>query len=675
MKITKPISMMFLGISLIVPAVCSAETQKPPSKVLLAQAVTPRSTDRIAQVKAGTIKTANASWWGFDKEDSTKYLQDAINSGVPELIVDNVGGDWVIGEPIQLVSNQKVILRDVTIQAKKGAFKGKRDSLINGDKVSNVQIIGEGKSTVRMQRADYDNRKLYEKAEWRHGINLMECKNIVIRGFTVAETGGDGLYLGSNGRGYNQNILVENMNFDANYRQGLSVISADGLVVRNSKFNNTKGTAPQAGIDFEPNHASQRITNCIIENSEFIGNEGSGVEIALMRSDHTTEPISVTVKNSYFKGNGRAFAVNPAGKETKEPVRGKVLFEGNALIGERVTLSNPVEGAIEYLFKDTTFDFTYQNDPEAADWQTPVSIGSSNPAGGRAIGNVQFENVTVVGNVEYPVSLPYTGKATIADSIGGSINIKNDGKAQPYDVVGFVKNKQVEFQKFNRLVPAKLELEKLKIPANSKPREGNDLFYLRGEFTFLQYAKAGETLKIDVGSRRVYPRKATIQLIDPRGKEIGIYDIPARSGSFSIEFTAQETGFYQLVRRGESSNYTDINSPYPGSGFTTFKDEVQFLPKSGYLYFEVPAGVKEFTIGVAGSPEADVALVNPQGKEVERLPKLGSLHLFSAERADGSKSEIWSLHVRSAVWAVNVKPYAPLSSIVSTNPTTMLLRK
>jgi len=45
-------------------------------KVLLVQA---EHTTQIAQVKAGTLKTANASWWGFNKEDSTDALQNAIN--------------------------------------------------------------------------------------------------------------------------------------------------------------------------------------------------------------------------------------------------------------------------------------------------------------------------------------------------------------------------------------------------------------------------------------------------------------------------------------------------------------------------------------------------------------------------------------------------------------------
>jgi len=661
-----------LGIAMVSGG-CVAAPQPSAPKVLLAQNTSPKNAQKIAQVKAGTLKTANASWWGFDSADATECLQNAINSGVPKLIVDNAGSDWIIGKPLNLVSNQQIIFADgVVIQAKKDAFKGTKDSLFNGENLHDIALIGEGKVVFRMRRTDYANPKLYQKAEWRHGINLLECKNVIIRGITVTETGGDGLYLGSRGNGYNENVLVENMIFDSNYRQGLSVISADGLTIRNSKFLNTAGTAPQAGIDFEPNQRGQRISNCVIENSEFVNNKGSGVEIALMQFDHTTSPVSVTVKNSLIKGNAIGLAVNPAGKNTTEPVSGKVLLEGCTLVGDRINLSSPVAGAIDYVFKNSTIDFSEQ---KKDDWQVPVSIGTSNPAGGRPIGGVTFDNLTVLGNVDEPVSLSYQDKATISDAISGDIYLKNNGQTKKYDLANYVKKKQAEYVKLNQLIPAVLDLQKLEVPENSEKRTGNNTFYLRNDFAFLQYAQKGETVNINITSKRIYSRKATIKLLDPNGKIVEVYDIPAKSGSFPISFTATESGFYQLVRSGGSSNYTDINSSYPGNGILTMNGQIQFLPTEGNLYFQVPAGVKEFTIGVAGSPLADVALVDPSGKEVDRQPELNSLHLFSATRPDDTKSEIWSIHVRKAVWGVTVKPYAPLAPIVSTNPSTMLLVK
>ena len=65
--------------------------------------------DLVTKVQSGTLKEARASWWGFDREDSTKFLQAAIDSRVPRLIVDRMESPWVV-LPLQGVSNQELVL-------------------------------------------------------------------------------------------------------------------------------------------------------------------------------------------------------------------------------------------------------------------------------------------------------------------------------------------------------------------------------------------------------------------------------------------------------------------------------------------------------------------------------------------------------------------------------------
>ena len=45
--------------------------------------------DAIAQVKAGEITEAKASWWGFNPVDSTDALQAAIDSGAKRVIIES----------------------------------------------------------------------------------------------------------------------------------------------------------------------------------------------------------------------------------------------------------------------------------------------------------------------------------------------------------------------------------------------------------------------------------------------------------------------------------------------------------------------------------------------------------------------------------------------------------
>lgn len=114
-----------------------------------------------------------------------------------------------------------------------------------------------------------------------------------------------------------------------------------------------------------------------------------------------------------------------------------------------------------------------------------------------------------------------------------------------------------------------------------------------------------------------------------------------------------------------------ISSENPGNGFL-IENSMDFLPQNGKLYFEVPAGVKEFNIGVSTDSTANVALVDPRGETVQKVKEVGRLHLFSGTRPDASLSEVWSLDVSDAVWSVVVHFYGDLSPVVSTNPATLL---
>ena len=46
-------------------------------------------------------------------------------------------------------------------------------------------------------------------------------------------------------------MLINRVVCDRNTRQGMSVIGAVNLMVRDSEFSGTNGSAPMAGIDFE----------------------------------------------------------------------------------------------------------------------------------------------------------------------------------------------------------------------------------------------------------------------------------------------------------------------------------------------------------------------------------------------------------------------------------------
>lgn len=436
-----------LGICLATTAACAAPQAS--SKVLLAQA----DTGKIAQVKAGTLQTANASWWGFDKADATDCLQDAIDSGVSKLIVDNMGSDWIINKPIRLASNQTIVFADgVVVQAKEDCFHGKNDSLFVASGLSNIEMIGEGKAVLRMRKEDYLDATRYTKAEWRMGVSLRDVTNFTMRNLTVANTGGDGIYVGASTNGACKNILVENCIFDSNSRQGISVISVDGFMVRNSKFINTDGTNPQAGIDFEPNHPGQQLTNCVMENCFFANNTGGGVDIYSVNLDGNTPPISITIKDSLIKGNSVGLAATPT-RSVESPLRGKVLFENCTFDQQRIRINNPLVQGVQFTFKDCDLDFRGANSSLTGE-SAPILLGTTSLQK-PIVGGVHFDN-TIVRTDDYvvPVGLsvrkggfgydPY-----ISSQIDGTLFIQTDGRKIPVDLKSYLAKTRYELQVSN----------------------------------------------------------------------------------------------------------------------------------------------------------------------------------------------------------------------------------
>lgn len=629
--------------------------------------------DKIAAVQAGTLTTAQASWWGFDAVDATDALQRAIDSKVPHLVIDNQGSDWIVNKTLNLVSNQTIVFEEnVTLQAKKGEFQGTHDSLLSGRNVEGVTLIGKSGATLRMHREDYANPKLYKKAEWRHGISFFDSKNIVMRGLTVKDSGGDGLYLGASVSGYNKNVLVEDMAFDGNYRLGMAVISAEDLIIRRSEFINTKGTAPQGGLDFEPNYAEQRLVNCVVEDSSFTNNlYGAGIELYLIKLNRKSLPVSISFKRAKVGGNGLGVKSTISSTLGSE-VTGNVQFIDSTFDHNRLALYAPANG-VQHLFTNCTFDYGAASQKIKATWDNaPILLATDAHAKETVIGNVSFKQSTAILEAgASPIKMPVQGNMSLADSISGTLFVERNKVKSPYDLVGYVKRQQEYLATIKSLKPAHVELSKLVAPPVDAARKNNGQFYLQGAFTFLQYAEQGQQIAIQARAQKVYDKETVLELQSPQGAVLGTYKVPLNGTVLPITFTAAETGLYRVVRKTVFSQYVDITSSHRGNGLLV-DGKLLFLPKNGQIYFQVPAGVKTFSVSLSTDSTADAALLDSQGNVVEKHDNISGLQVFSGHRTDASKSEVWSLRVANTVWLVTLFPYEPLVPLFSTNPDTLL---
>lgn len=255
----------------------------------------------VQEVLSGARNIANAAWWGFDAEDATETLQAAVDSGVKQLIVPYMGQPWIV-RPLRLRGDLELIFEPgVVVWAKKNQFKGKGDSLFSATDVSHLVLRGYG-ATLRMRHKDYMT-SAYEKAEWRTVLDFAGCSDITIEGLRLESSGGDGIYLGCTARQpYCQDVVIRDVICDDNHRQGISVIGAVNLLIENCVLANTGGTAPQAGIDFEPNSPEERFVNCLVRNCAMAGNKGAGILVYLKNLSKESEQVSLRFENCHITG-------------------------------------------------------------------------------------------------------------------------------------------------------------------------------------------------------------------------------------------------------------------------------------------------------------------------------------------------------------------------------------
>lgn len=258
----------------------------------------------------GSDGAALASCFGWNATDATDVLHAAFRSGAAKLTIDSVGGNPWLVRPLRLanVSGLHVTLAaGVTILAKQDEFHGLDDSLLRLTNVSDVVLNGEPGSSLKMRRDDYaipshgacPSCRPYRKAEWRMGIWLdASVANVRLDKLHVTDSGGDGLFVYGA-----KNVTVHECLFERHYRQGMSIISADGLLVERTIFALTNGTAPSAGIDIEPDRASNQLKRVVLRDLILSDNTGGGFMINVGKLNHSSDDLSIDVSNITIHGS------------------------------------------------------------------------------------------------------------------------------------------------------------------------------------------------------------------------------------------------------------------------------------------------------------------------------------------------------------------------------------
>jgi hypothetical protein len=284
-----------------------------------AQSADPPRCSLALAANAVEVSVRDAGAQGDGTTDDTAAVQAAIDQAAARGGVVRIpDGDYRVDavKGIDLRTGSVLLFAD---GAQLRALPNDKESytVLRAQKVSNVSIVG---GTVVGDRHEHRGKT----GEWGMGLTLTEATNVLVDRTVFRSAWGDGIYINRN----SSHVSICRTRSEENRRQGLSIIAARDVLVHRSMFRNTAGTAPQCGLDIEPNKGD-KVDGVVVQDSVFEGNAGCGIAM-YVSPEHTTSSIDNvqllrnTISNNRGGGGGIA-VVNTAGH----------LIEGNTLRANR----------------------------------------------------------------------------------------------------------------------------------------------------------------------------------------------------------------------------------------------------------------------------------------------------------------------------------------------------
>ena len=361
--------------------------------------------------------------------DNTVLIQGFLDNATYTKIIIPPGpgnASWPVRPLFFNHNNTEIHLNANTVlEARTGGYPNGADCVLNAIIKNNIKVTGDSGSKILMHKEEY---ALLAPAQWRTALNFMSCSNVTVSGLTLANTGGDGIYLGNAfapNSGYCSNVTITNVVTDGCARNGLSAVSVDGLTVTGCTFKNTKGQGncaaggPWAGIDFEPNYLSERLKNIVIDSCVFLNNGGAGIQQNTPVLNGSTGILNITVKNCTMQGNvwgGVSISYVPAS-----------LDDGSSIIFQDCTISDSQYAGIKVVGKARdagTLSFTNCSLNNNNLYSDNAAFIISNYTGDPEVGgNIQLKNLVIVQPTSRTINyfLCIDGTYASIDNVSGNI--------------------------------------------------------------------------------------------------------------------------------------------------------------------------------------------------------------------------------------------------------------
>ena len=606
-------------------------------------------------VLAASAKTVKVSDFGFDPEDSTRFLAAAIESDADEIIIDKAAGPWY-SSPLSFRGLRNRTVRfepGVEVRAKPGEFKSVKSNeacLFSFWACEGITLSGYGAS-IRMDREAYD-KPPYVHSEHRHCLNLRGVTDFRIEGLTLAESGGDGLFIGGcyleKRFKTSENVFMKDVVCDRNYRQGLSIISVSNLVAEGCSFSNTRGTPPQSGVDIEPNHPYEMICDMVFRNCRFDNNAGCGLEFCLGNLDSSSPPVTALLDKCGMLGNVMGFEYQQIlGSGSDLPLGGKVVLRDCTI--EKSThagifvLDKPAESA-ELEFRNVKLVDCCTKSTNSADVTVYNRQASTKPPDGMmflplSVSRSIDRNWITPGVVDYTSTGVHAMSGTVTVACGDRSTVVRLDDAwrtarAPMPPGGPTRPRAPRFKCIAQVVDPS--------PGEMMPLED---VLLSGSHRFVFYVDSAREAKFRIkqtklSSKRPFTMKRML-VREYTGSKITYLGCNLDDSEQELVFQARKRGYYTLdVAPGRQAvRFTAANVPVAV--------EVRDFPlkfgmtRTGNVYFRAPAPFS-LMAGAGSYEKASVELANPSGEKVWSHPMLVDWQRYQGDAGDG----LWTLSLR-----------------------------
>ena len=229
-------------------------------------------------IGSATINVRNMGAMGNGAHDDTAAFQAAVNA------LPSTGGTILVPNGTYMINALKSInlKSHVRLSLSSGAYikaipnSADRYWIVKVWGANNVEIQG---GYIVGDRTNHRGTT----GEWGYGILIQGSSKVFVHDINVSNTWGDGILIRAinydNGAVTpSSSVTLNHVTSTNNRRQGMSICPANQVYVVNSSFTHSNGTAPQGGIDIEP-QTQGKVNQVRIENTTLSDNVGNGLEV------------------------------------------------------------------------------------------------------------------------------------------------------------------------------------------------------------------------------------------------------------------------------------------------------------------------------------------------------------------------------------------------------------